>query len=178
MSLKHPKAPQTRTNDLMTAPLFSLETEKIARHRLPEGELPPDVAYQLIHDELMLDGNARLNVATFVSTWMEPQAEKLMEVGIYRANGYVDHYVKRDLKDHERAALVSLMYNLGPGGFKARGIAEAINSGASSDKVAEMIRNASPSAKKLQPRRAAEANLWLGVAGSNMLAQTDSNGLR
>ena len=78
MPLKHPKAPQARTNDLMTAPLFSLETGKIARHRLPEGELPPDVAYQLIHDELMLDGNARLNVATFVSTWMEPQAEKLM----------------------------------------------------------------------------------------------------
>ena len=26
----------------------------------------------------MLDGNARLNVATFVTTWMEPQAEKLM----------------------------------------------------------------------------------------------------
>ena len=32
----------------------------------------------MIHDELMLDGNARLNVATFVTTWMEPQAEKLM----------------------------------------------------------------------------------------------------
>ena len=26
----------------------------------------------------MLDGNARTNVATFVSTWMEPQAERLM----------------------------------------------------------------------------------------------------
>ncbi len=26
----------------------------------------------------MLDGNARLNLATFVSTWMEPQAERLM----------------------------------------------------------------------------------------------------
>jgi glutamate decarboxylase len=36
------------------------------------------VAYQIIHDELMLDGNARLNVATFVTTWMEPQAERLM----------------------------------------------------------------------------------------------------
>jgi glutamate decarboxylase len=36
------------------------------------------VAYQIIHDELMLDGNARLNLATFVTTWMEPQAEKLM----------------------------------------------------------------------------------------------------
>jgi glutamate decarboxylase len=40
--------------------------------------MPPDVAYQIVHDELMLDGNARLNVATFVSTWMEPQAERLM----------------------------------------------------------------------------------------------------
>jgi len=40
--------------------------------------MSPDVAYQLIHDELMLDGNARLNLATFVGTWMEPQAERLM----------------------------------------------------------------------------------------------------
>jgi glutamate decarboxylase len=38
----------------------------------------PDVAYQIIHDELMLDGNARMNLATFVTTWMEPQAERLM----------------------------------------------------------------------------------------------------
>ena len=38
----------------------------------------PDTAYQVVHDELMLDGNARLNLATFVTTWMEPQAEKLM----------------------------------------------------------------------------------------------------
>ena len=78
MTLKHPRAPQGRSNDLVTAPLFSLETGTIPRHRIPEGELPADVAYQLVHDELMLDGNARLNVATFVTTWMEPQAEKLM----------------------------------------------------------------------------------------------------
>ena len=45
------------------------------RHQLPEGPMPPDIAYQLIHDELMLDGNARLNLATFVTTWMEPQAD-------------------------------------------------------------------------------------------------------
>src|ERR1700730_2177975 len=31
-----------------------------------------------LHDELMLDGSSRLNLATFVTTWMEPQAEKLM----------------------------------------------------------------------------------------------------
>ncbi|MFC9267612.1 glutamate decarboxylase [Streptomyces zhihengii] len=47
-------------------------------HRLPDGPLAPHTAYQLVHDELMLDGNSRLNLATFVTTWMEPQAGVLM----------------------------------------------------------------------------------------------------
>ncbi|MFF0569918.1 glutamate decarboxylase [Streptomyces sp. NPDC004041] len=48
------------------------------RHRLPDGPMPPPTAYRLVHDELMLDGNSRLNLATFVTTWMEPQAGVLM----------------------------------------------------------------------------------------------------
>jgi len=48
------------------------------RDRLGDAPVPPDVAYQLVHDELLLDGTARLNLATFVTTWMEPQAERLM----------------------------------------------------------------------------------------------------
>ena len=48
------------------------------KYRLPDDGAPPDVAERLIHDELMLDGNARLNLATFVTTWMDPQAERLM----------------------------------------------------------------------------------------------------
>ncbi|MFF8834385.1 glutamate decarboxylase [Streptomyces sp. NPDC015130] len=48
------------------------------RHHMPDGPLPPMSAYQLVHDELMLDGNSRLNLATFVTTWMEPQAGVLM----------------------------------------------------------------------------------------------------
>ncbi|MFF3004044.1 glutamate decarboxylase [Kitasatospora sp. NPDC057940] len=47
-------------------------------HRLGEGPVTADTAYQLIHDELMLDGNARLNLATFVTTSMEAQATRLM----------------------------------------------------------------------------------------------------
>ena len=47
-------------------------------HELPPGPVPADVAYQLIHDELLIDGSARLNLATFVTTWMEPQAQTLM----------------------------------------------------------------------------------------------------
>lgn len=48
------------------------------KHRLPDGPMAPATAYQLVHDELMLDGNARLNLATFVTTWMEPEAGVLM----------------------------------------------------------------------------------------------------
>ena len=44
----------------------------------PRAPIDPDVAAAVIQDELMLDGNARLNLATFVTTWMEPQAEQLM----------------------------------------------------------------------------------------------------
>ncbi|MFI9630018.1 glutamate decarboxylase [Streptomyces sp. NPDC052042] len=58
-------------------PVASMETAP-PRHRLPDGPMPPSTAYQLVHDELMLDGNARLNLATFVTTWMEPQAGVLM----------------------------------------------------------------------------------------------------
>ncbi|MFD1661442.1 glutamate decarboxylase [Streptomyces caeni] len=53
-------------------------TEAPPRHRLPTGPMPPATACQLVHDELMLDGNARLNLATFVTTWMEAEARSLM----------------------------------------------------------------------------------------------------
>ena len=50
----------------------------VPRNELPEGEMPADVAYQLVHDELNLDGNPALNLASFVTTWMEPEADRLM----------------------------------------------------------------------------------------------------
>ncbi|MFI2262928.1 glutamate decarboxylase [Streptomyces tubercidicus] len=58
-------------------PIAGMETSP-PRHALPDGPLSPHTAYQFVHDELMLDGNSRLNLATFVTTWMEPQAGVLM----------------------------------------------------------------------------------------------------
>ncbi|MHB1548331.1 MAG: glutamate decarboxylase [Acidimicrobiales bacterium] len=55
------------------------ETADLPRFRLPDQGMAPDTAYQVVHDELMLDGNARLNLATFVTTWMEPQARTLLD---------------------------------------------------------------------------------------------------
>ncbi|MGB7426130.1 MAG: glutamate decarboxylase [Ornithinimicrobium sp.] len=50
----------------------------VPKHRLPDSESAPEAVYRLIHDELLLDGSSRLNMATFVTTWMDPQAERLM----------------------------------------------------------------------------------------------------
>lgn len=44
---------------------------------LPATESLPETAYQVVHDEAMLDGNSRLNLATFVGTWMDSFAAKL-----------------------------------------------------------------------------------------------------
>ncbi|GAB1640767.1 glutamate decarboxylase [Krasilnikovia sp. MM14-A1259] len=76
--LKHPKATPPKPDELAVAPRYGLDDLTIPRHELAAGELAPEVAYQIVHDELMLDGNARLNTATFVTTWMEPQADRLM----------------------------------------------------------------------------------------------------
>ncbi len=50
----------------------------IPKNRMPDDESLPGAVYRMIHDELLLDGSSRLNMATFVTTWMEPEAEKLM----------------------------------------------------------------------------------------------------
>ena len=67
-------------NEKILTPVYARAAMQnpVPKYELPVGELDPDTTYNLIHDELMLDGNARLNLATFVTTWMEPQAEKLM----------------------------------------------------------------------------------------------------
>ncbi|KAK1749999.1 pyridoxal phosphate-dependent transferase [Echria macrotheca] len=50
----------------------------LPRHEMPEREMPKEVAYRMIKDELSLDGNPMLNLASFVTTYMEEEAEKLM----------------------------------------------------------------------------------------------------
>jgi len=76
-------------------PLHSKELQEVARlaiaplyarpgavHGMPSEAIPddgmdPPVAYNLIHDELMLDGNSRQNLATFVTTYMDNEARML-----------------------------------------------------------------------------------------------------
>jgi glutamate decarboxylase len=50
----------------------------VPKNKIPRTESSPRTAYGLIHDELLLDGNSRQNLATFCTTWMEPEALALM----------------------------------------------------------------------------------------------------
>jgi glutamate decarboxylase len=78
MALKHPAVPARTHRDLSVDPMLTADGPSIPRNSLARSGLAPEVAYQVVHDELMVDGNARMNLATFVTTWMEPQAERLM----------------------------------------------------------------------------------------------------
>ena len=49
------------------------------KYRIPDEEHSPEHAYQVVHDELMLDGNSRQNLATFCQTWVEEEVHKLMD---------------------------------------------------------------------------------------------------
>ncbi len=72
----HNKHPQSE--DIVLNPLYARAgEERVPRFRLNQHGILPQTAYQIVHDELALDGNARLNLATFVSTWMEPEARQL-----------------------------------------------------------------------------------------------------
>ncbi|MEV7124745.1 glutamate decarboxylase [Streptomyces sp. NPDC093260] len=79
MTVRHPHGGHGESRDLAVNPVFSREPLRVPRYAMPDGEMEPSTAYQVVHDELMLDGNARQNLATFVSTWAEPEARRLMD---------------------------------------------------------------------------------------------------
>jgi len=55
----------------------------------PVDGMSPDAAYELLHTGLMLDGRPTLNLASFVTTWMEPQAEQLINETLRK--NHIDH---------------------------------------------------------------------------------------
>jgi len=52
---------------------------RMPKFRFPDEEHDPRHVYQAVHDELMLDGNSRQNLATFCQTWLDPEIHKLMD---------------------------------------------------------------------------------------------------
>lgn len=54
-------------------------SKSMPKYKMPENEHSPQHAYQVVHDELMMDGNSRQNLATFCQTWVDDEVHKLMD---------------------------------------------------------------------------------------------------
>ncbi len=73
----------------------------IPKYEFPKKGMSPRAAYQLVHDELSLDGNPFLNLASFVNTWMEPEADKLVMENINKNIIDIFEYPQTDKVIHK-----------------------------------------------------------------------------
>ncbi|KAF2265240.1 glutamate decarboxylase [Lojkania enalia] len=88
--------------------------EDLPRHEMPEREMPKEVAYRMIKDDLTLDGTPTLNLASFVTTYMEDEAEKLM-VDAFSKNfigqDYEEYPVSADIQNR-CVSMIARLFNV------------------------------------------------------------------
>jgi glutamate decarboxylase len=65
---------------------------ELSKFRIPKDGAPADVVHQLLKDELDLDGRPQLNLASFVGTYMEREAEALMIENLSKNMSDADEY--------------------------------------------------------------------------------------
>ncbi|WP_376770930.1 glutamate decarboxylase [Streptomyces lonarensis] len=59
---------------------LAISERRLPRYRMPEDTSPARAVHELIRDELALDGNSSQNLATFCTTWAEPEVHELMDL--------------------------------------------------------------------------------------------------
>src|SRR4051812_38547659 len=101
-------------------------------HRLPQQGMPPADAMRLLGEELVLVGIPMRNLATFVTTWMEPEAQRVIADNLHR--NYIDHAEYPQTAEIEQRCirmLADLFHAPGPTtGTRTQGSSEAIMLGA------------------------------------------------
>jgi glutamate decarboxylase len=108
-------------------------TQPIPKFRIPEDGSEPETSYQLIKDDLELDGKPSLNLASFVNTYIDPNAEKLAVENINKNLADNDEYPAL-ISLHERCvSILSHLWNVPEGmtavGTATTGSSEAIHLG-------------------------------------------------
>ena len=101
-------------------------------HRLPQSGMSATDAMRLVSEEMVLDGIPFRNLATFVTTWMEPEAQRLIADNLHR--NYIDHAEYPQTAEIEQRCirmLADLYHAPGPTvGTRTQGSSEAIMLGA------------------------------------------------
>jgi glutamate decarboxylase len=86
MSKERPEDVDTGYDVHLTERYF---TKPALDRQMPEHSRNPDVALALLESEVLLDGDPMKNLATFVTTFMEPNAIKVIAANLHR--NYIDH---------------------------------------------------------------------------------------
>jgi len=102
----------------------------IPKYRLPAEGVPAEAAYQLVHDELNLDGNPALNLASFVTSWMEPQADRLAAETLAKNLIDQDEYPQTEVVHQRVVSMIGRLFHAPdhqrPTGTATIGSSEAI----------------------------------------------------
>jgi glutamate decarboxylase len=94
----------------------------IPKYRLPASGISADAAYRLVHDELNLDGNPALNLASFVTSWMEPQANLLAAETLAKNLIDQDEYPQTEVVHQRVVSMIGRLFHA-PSGAHSTGTA-------------------------------------------------------
>ncbi|CAL8574213.1 hypothetical protein XPA_000180 [Xanthoria parietina] len=85
--------------------------QELPQHEMPEQEMPKEIAYRMIRDDLTLDGNPMLNLASFVTTYMEEEAEKLMAEALPKNFIDYEEYPQTAEIQNRCVSMIARMFN-------------------------------------------------------------------
>lgn len=107
-------------------------TEKVPATSFPQGGMRPTDAIRLVAEDLALEGDPQRNLATFVTTWMEPEAQRIIAENLHR--NFIDHAeypISAEIEQRCVRMLADLFHAPGETtGCRTQGSSEAIMLGA------------------------------------------------
>jgi glutamate decarboxylase len=107
-------------------------TERAPSTSFPQGGMRPTDALRLVGEDLNLEGDPQRNLATFVTTWMEPEAQRIIAENLHR--NFIDHAeypISAEIEQRCVRMLADLFNAPGPTtGCRTQGSSEAIMLGA------------------------------------------------
>ncbi|MCF6250138.1 MAG: glutamate decarboxylase [Methylococcaceae bacterium] len=115
--------PVTASDNPYITPVYGgrWDTQPIEKDRIPEDSLLPAVAYRIVADEMNLEGNPALNMATFVTTWMEPEADDLIRLGAAKNLVDEDEYPQLKVIEDRIIRMEANLFNV-PSDCEAMGV--------------------------------------------------------
>ncbi|SDJ86951.1 glutamate decarboxylase [Nocardioides sp. YR527] len=124
----------TRLSDTEAEALYGNRflTEAAPSTAFPESGMRPVDAMRLIGEDLVMEGDPQRNLATFVTTWMEPEAQRIIAENLHR--NFIDHAeypISAEIEQRCVRMLADLYHAPGETtGCRTQGSSEAIMLGA------------------------------------------------